>query len=134
MNKNTVPGETGTAVNPSGIRLGSPAATTFGFGPDEFREIGRLVAAVARDVADDAVIERTAARVTELCASVEARRSARTGAEGAPRVAARDLTPSGAPRRGHRHRAGLRIEVLNDRDRTGRRTAVRHRAGVAPHP
>ena len=88
VNKNTVPGETGTAVNPSGIRLGSPAATTFGFGPDEFREIGRLVAAVARDVADDAVIERTAARVTELCASVEARRSARSGAEGAPRVAA----------------------------------------------
>ena len=46
------------------------------------------MAAVARDVADDAVIERTAARVTELCASVEARRSARSGAEGAPRVAA----------------------------------------------
>ena len=87
VNKNTVPGETGTAVNPSGIRLGSPAATTFGFGPDEFREIGRMVAAVSRDVADEALIERTAARVTELCASVEARRSAQSG-EGAPRVAA----------------------------------------------
>jgi glycine hydroxymethyltransferase len=87
VNKNTVPGEIGTAVNPSGIRLGSPAATTFGFGPDEFREIGRMVAAVSRDVADEALIERTAARVTELCASVEARRSAQSG-EGAPRVAA----------------------------------------------
>jgi glycine hydroxymethyltransferase len=88
VNKNTVPGETGTAVNPSGIRLGSPAATTFGFGPDEFREIGRLVAGVARNVEDAALIERTAARVKELCAGVEARRDAQSGAGAAPRVAA----------------------------------------------
>ncbi|MGH2351356.1 MAG: serine hydroxymethyltransferase [Chloroflexota bacterium] len=78
VNKNTVPGEPGTAVNPSGIRLGSPAATTFGFGPDEFREIGRMVARIVRDVHDEAAIAETAARVQELCATVEARREART--------------------------------------------------------
>ena len=89
VNKNTVPGETGTAVNPSGIRLGSPAATTFGFGPDEFREIGRLVAGVARDVEDAALIERTAARVTELCAGVEARRDAQPAAQARRRASPR---------------------------------------------
>jgi glycine hydroxymethyltransferase len=87
-NANTVPGETRGAWHTSGIRLGSPAATTFGFGPDEFREIGRMVAAVARDLQNEELVERTAARVKELCASVEARRTARTGADGAPRPAA----------------------------------------------
>jgi glycine hydroxymethyltransferase len=87
-NANTVPGETRGAWHTSGIRLGSPAATTFGFGPDEFREIGRMVAAVARDLQNEELVERTAARVKEMCASVEARRTARTGADGAPRPAA----------------------------------------------
>ncbi|MDQ3699726.1 MAG: serine hydroxymethyltransferase [Chloroflexota bacterium] len=89
VNKNTVPGERGTAVNPSGIRLGSPAATTFGFGPDEFREIGRLIAAVVRDVESVELLARTAARVKELCATVEARHDIQAGAAGATeRVAA----------------------------------------------
>ena len=89
VNKNTVPGETGTAVNPSGIRLGSPAATTFGFGPDEFREIGRLVAGVARNVEDDGP-HRTHRGAGQ--GAVRRRRSpagrARAAPASAPRVAA----------------------------------------------
>ncbi len=89
VNKNTVPGEQGTAVNPSGIRLGSPAATTFGFGADEFREIGRLVAGVVRATEYETLIARTGARVKEMCAAVEARRDVQAGTEGAAeRVAA----------------------------------------------
>jgi glycine hydroxymethyltransferase len=84
VNANTVPGETRGAWHTSGIRLGTPAATTFGFGPDEFREIGRLVAGIVKDVKNEALQQRTAARVKELCAAVEARREA--AAAGAGRV------------------------------------------------
>jgi glycine hydroxymethyltransferase len=76
VNKNTVPGETKSPVRTSGIRLGTPAATTFGFGPDEFREIGRLLAAIVKNLDDRKLRQRTASRVKELCAAVEARRSA----------------------------------------------------------
>jgi len=90
VNKNTVPGETGTAVNPSGIRLGTPAATTFGFGPEEFRQVGRLVARIVKDVANEDLQRRTADEVRELCAAVEARRQTAETAETAdshpPRV------------------------------------------------
>ncbi len=75
-NANTVPGETRGAWYTSGVRLGTPAATTFGFGPDEFREIGRMVAAVVKHVDDEALISHTRERVRELCAAVEARREA----------------------------------------------------------
>ena len=87
VNKNTVPGERGTAVNPSGIRLGTPAATTFGFGPDEFREIGRMVARIAKDVNNETLQQQTASHVKDLCAAVEARReAAEAAANPAPRV------------------------------------------------
>lgn len=75
VNKNTVPGETKSPVRTSGIRLGTPAATTFGFGPDEFREIGRLIAGIVKNVDDRKLRRQTAERVKELCAEVEARRA-----------------------------------------------------------
>ncbi|MBI3973779.1 MAG: serine hydroxymethyltransferase [Chloroflexi bacterium] len=77
VNANTVPGETKGPVRTSGIRLGTPATTTFGFGPDEFREIGHMVAAVVRDIRNRTLLSQTATRVKELCATVEARRRAR---------------------------------------------------------
>jgi len=46
VNKNTVPFDTAKPTVTSGIRLGSPAGTTRGFGIAEFRLIGRLVAEV----------------------------------------------------------------------------------------
>ena len=78
-NANTVPGETRGPVRTSGVRLGTPAATTFGFGPDECRAIGRMVAQVVRDVRDKALLARTAAQVKELCAAVEARHRSPVG-------------------------------------------------------
>jgi glycine hydroxymethyltransferase len=71
-NKNAVPFDTEKAVVTSGVRLGSPAGTTRGFGAGEFREIGKLIAevvdAVAKNEAGDAQVEQSVARrVGELC-------------------------------------------------------------------
>jgi glycine hydroxymethyltransferase len=57
----------------SGIRVGSPAGTTRGFGPEEFREIGNMVADVLDGLAKcgeagDAQVEQNVrARVEALC-------------------------------------------------------------------
>jgi glycine hydroxymethyltransferase len=72
-NKNAVPFDTEKPAITSGIRLGSPAGTTRGFGPAEFREIGKLIVevvdAVAKngDAGDAAVEASVGARVGDLC-------------------------------------------------------------------
>jgi glycine hydroxymethyltransferase len=67
MNANTVPGETRSAFNPSGIRLGTPAITTRGFDEKATREVADLVMRVVDDHDDDAVVEAVGERVDELC-------------------------------------------------------------------
>lgn len=42
-NKNGVPNDPQSPFVTSGIRLGTPAATTRGFGPDEFRQVGEMI-------------------------------------------------------------------------------------------
>ncbi len=60
LNANTVPGETRSAFNPSGIRIGTPALTTRGFGERAIREVTDLIARVV-DAPDD---EETKAEVS----------------------------------------------------------------------
>jgi glycine hydroxymethyltransferase len=72
-NKNAVPFDTEKPAITSGIRLGSPAGTTRGFGPSEFREIGKLIVEIVDVVAKngeagDAAAEASVReRVTALC-------------------------------------------------------------------
>lgn len=72
-NKNAVPFDTEKPAITSGIRLGTPAGTTRGFGKAEFAEIGRLIIEVVEAVAkngeagDAAVEASVAARVQDLC-------------------------------------------------------------------
>jgi len=67
MNANTVPGETRSAFNPSGIRLGTPALTTRGFDEAATREVGELVVRVVDNYDDEDVVADVADRVQELC-------------------------------------------------------------------
>ena len=52
-NKNGVPFDTAPFTVTSGVRLGTPAGCTRGFGPDEFREVGELIADVVDGLAQN---------------------------------------------------------------------------------
>jgi len=67
LNANTVPGETRSPFNPSGIRAGTPSLTTRGFGPEEIAEVGELIYRVVDNHDDEAVIAEVSDRVDELC-------------------------------------------------------------------
>ncbi|MFI5227199.1 MAG: hypothetical protein ACHQ3P_11055 [Candidatus Limnocylindrales bacterium] len=47
-NKNAIPFDTNPPNIASGIRVGTPATTTRGFGPDEMRDIGRIIVTAIR--------------------------------------------------------------------------------------
>ncbi|HEY2837095.1 MAG TPA: serine hydroxymethyltransferase, partial [Rhizomicrobium sp.] len=73
-NKNAIPYDPEKPFVTSGIRLGTPAGTTRGFGPAEFREIGKLIVEVVEGLANknhedgDAAVEASVrTRVGELC-------------------------------------------------------------------
>ena len=72
-NKNAIPFDTEKPAITSGIRLGSPAGTTRGFGPGEFREIGKLIVKIVDAVAakgeegDPEIEAQVRAQVAELC-------------------------------------------------------------------
>ncbi|WP_374943823.1 serine hydroxymethyltransferase [Sphingomonas sp.] len=73
-NKNGIPGDPLPPVKTSGIRVGSPAGTTRGFGPAEFQEIGHMVADVLDGLSnkgehgDRQVEANVRTRVRALCA------------------------------------------------------------------
>jgi len=73
-NKNGIPFDPLPPAKTSGIRVGSPAGTTRGFGPAEFREIGEMVADVLQGLrdkgeeGDPAVEAEVKQRVEALCA------------------------------------------------------------------
>ena len=52
VNKNTVPGEPSSPFYPSGIRLGTPAATTRGMGEPEMERLAAWIAAVASRITE----------------------------------------------------------------------------------
>src|SRR5215471_8712777 len=66
VNKNSIPNDPEKPFVTSGIRIGSPAATTRGFGELECEELGHMIADVLDAPADDAVITRARQGVASL--------------------------------------------------------------------
>ncbi len=59
-NKNSIPGDPLPAMQTSGLRVGTPAATTRGFGTEEFRQVGKWIGEVLDGVAtggDNSAVE-----------------------------------------------------------------------------
>ena len=73
-NKNAIPSDPEKPTVTSGVRLGSPAATTRGFGAAEFREVGLMIDEVleglarSNDGSNQAAEQAVGARVKALCA------------------------------------------------------------------
>jgi glycine hydroxymethyltransferase len=68
LNKNTVPGETRSPFNPSGIRAGTPALTTRGFDERACEQVADLIHRVVDNHDDTDVKAEVAEEVQALCA------------------------------------------------------------------
>ncbi|SEA10006.1 glycine hydroxymethyltransferase [Haloplanus vescus] len=67
LNANTVPGETRSPFDPSGIRAGTAGLTTRGFDAADMREVGDLIARVLDAPEDESVLADVSDRVDDLC-------------------------------------------------------------------
>jgi len=68
LNYNTVPGETRKASDPSGIRLGTPAVTSRGFGAPEMEKIATWIDRALKAAEDEAELGKINDEVAALCA------------------------------------------------------------------
>lgn len=68
VNKNSVPNDPQSPFVTSGLRLGTPAITTRGFGVEETRQLTGWIADILDDLENEEIIERVKSQVLELCA------------------------------------------------------------------
>ena len=67
VNKNAVPNDPQSPFVTSGIRVGTPAVTTRGFGENEVRELAGWMCDIMDDVQNQALIEEVRSKVLEIC-------------------------------------------------------------------
>ena len=67
VNKNAVPNDPRPPFVTSGLRIGTPAVTTRGFGPEESRRVGGLISDVLDTMGDESAISRVRGQVLALC-------------------------------------------------------------------
>ncbi len=67
VNKNMIPFDERKPMQTSGLRIGTPALTTRGFGPEEMRKVADLICRVLNAKGDKAAIEAARGEVLSLC-------------------------------------------------------------------
>jgi len=67
VNKNAVPNDPQSPFVTSGLRLGTPAITTRGFGTEETRQLSGWIADILDDIDNEETNDRVRAQVIELC-------------------------------------------------------------------
>jgi glycine hydroxymethyltransferase len=67
VNKNSVPNDPQSPFVTSGLRLGTPAITTRGFGTEETRQLSGWIADILDDIENQETIERVKGQVLDLC-------------------------------------------------------------------
>jgi glycine hydroxymethyltransferase len=67
VNKNAVPNDPRPPFVTSGLRIGTPALTTRGFGLEESRQVGGLIADVLDAMGDESALQRAREAVLTLC-------------------------------------------------------------------
>jgi glycine hydroxymethyltransferase len=68
VNKNTVPNDPQSPFVTSGLRIGSPAATTRGFREAEVRQVVQWICDILDNLGDESVVDSVREQVKELCA------------------------------------------------------------------
>jgi len=67
VNKNTVPNDPRSPFVTSGLRLGTPAITTRGFGEAEVVQLAGWICDILDDIENDELNDRVRSQVLELC-------------------------------------------------------------------
>ena len=67
LNKNTVPDDPRSPFVTSGVRIGTPATTTQGMGPDEMALIAEMIGRTLRQRDDEGTVAEVRSEVVDLC-------------------------------------------------------------------
>jgi glycine hydroxymethyltransferase len=66
VNRNTIPNDKKSARVTSGLRIGTPALTTRGMGPEEMETVGKLIIRTVTNIGDEAVAKEVKDEVAKL--------------------------------------------------------------------
>lgn len=69
VNKNAIPYDPLPPAVASGLRIGTPALTSRGFGPTDMRRVGELIVAVLEAPSNEALAARVREEVSAICAA-----------------------------------------------------------------
>jgi glycine hydroxymethyltransferase len=66
-NKNSIPDDTASPLNPSGLRLGVPSITTRGLNEKDCYEIGTMISKIIKNIENKDIHEEVKKKVKEIC-------------------------------------------------------------------